>query len=78
MNVNKFLIKDSAGQPSVTMTAFVLGFIAVNLKLLVSGMTFGNFTMSTFNGVDYSAAIAALGAVYVMRRTTGEPPKKSE
>lgn len=74
--VRKFLIKDSTGHPSVTMTAFVLGFITVNLKLLISGLTIGSYTMSAFNGVDYSAAIAALGAIYVTRRATGEPPKE--
>lgn len=76
MNINKILIKDSSGEPSVTMTAFVVGFVTVNLKLLISGLTIGSYTMSTFTGVDYSAAVAALGAIYVMRRATVEPPKK--
>lgn len=39
MNLNKLLIKDSAGKPSVTMTAFVTGFVVVNAKLLLSGVT---------------------------------------
>jgi len=76
MNLNKILIKDSAGKPSVTMTAFVTGFITVNLKLLASGLAIGSYKMSTFTGVDYSAAVAALGAIYVMRRATGSPDEE--
>lgn len=78
MNLNKLLIKDSDGKPSVTMTAFVTGFITVNLKLLAAGLTIGSYTMSAFSGVDYSAAVAALGAVYVMRRSTGAQSQKEE
>lgn len=73
----KFLITDQNGNKSTTLTAFVLGFIVVNAKLLISGLTIGGYTMANFTGVDYSAAIAALGAVYVMRRSTeGTAEKK--
>lgn len=69
MNLNKILIKDSSGKPSVTMTAFVTGFIVVNTKLLISGLTIAGYTMASFGGGDYAAAVGALGAVYVMRRS---------
>jgi hypothetical protein len=72
MNLNKILIKDSSGKPSVTMTAFVTGFLVVNAKLLISGLTIAGYKMASFGGGDYSAAVAALGAVYVMRRSTGK------
>lgn len=78
MNLNKILIKDSAGKPSVTMTAFVTGFIAVNFKLLVSGMTIAGYTMTAFTGGEYAAALSALGGVYIMRRNFGNPEKTSE
>ena len=79
MNLNKLLIKDSGGKPSVTMTAFVTGFIVVNAKLLLSGVTIAGFTMTAFTGGEYAAAVGALGAVYVMRRSTGnEQPKEPE
>jgi len=42
----------------------VYGFAAVTFKLIVSGLTIGGFTMSQFTGVDYAAAVAALGGVY--------------
>ena len=68
--LSKLTLKDTSGKKSVTVTAFVLGFITVNLKLLASGLTVGAYTMSTFTGVDYAAALGALGAIYVMRRAT--------
>jgi len=70
MNINKLLIKDSKGEPSVTMTAFVTGFLIVNLKLIASGMTIGGITLTAFTGGEYAAAVGALGAVYVLRRST--------
>jgi hypothetical protein len=78
MDINKILIKDSGGKPSVTMTAFVTGFIVVNLKLLISGLTFGGYAMASFTGGEYAAALSALGAVYVMRRNFGNPNPTQE
>jgi len=68
--LDKLLLKDTGGSKSVTMTAFVLGFIVVNAKLLISGLTLAGYQMSPFTGVEYSAAIASLGAIYVLRRST--------
>jgi hypothetical protein len=70
MNVNKFLFKDSKGKPSLTATAFIIGFGVVNLKLIFSGFEIGNFKMALFSGGEYAAAVGALGAVYVLRRST--------
>lgn len=78
MAFNKILIKDSSGKPSVTMTAFVTGFIVVNAKLLISGLTIAGYTMAAFDGGDYAAALSALGGIYVMRRNFGNPEKNSE
>lgn len=70
MKLNKFFITDSDGKKSLTATAFVLGFTVCNLKLIFSGMEFGDFTLSPFSGTEYGAAMAALGAIYVLRRST--------
>ena len=70
--MNKFMLKDSGGKKSITMTAFCLGFIVVNAKLLLAGMTIGSYQMATFSGTEYGAAIAALGAIYVLRRNNDE------
>jgi len=75
--LEKFLLRDTRGNKSTTLTAFVIGFIVVNAKLLISGLTIAGYQMEAFNGVDYSAAIAALGGVYVMRRS-GENKSKEE
>lgn len=77
MNLNKILIKDSDGKPSVTMSAFVTGFIVVNAKLLLSGITIAGYTMTAFTGGEYAAAVGALGAVYVMRRSAGQKDSAS-
>jgi hypothetical protein len=60
---------------TTTMTAFVLGFIVVNAKLLLSGMTLGGLELAPFTGVEYAAAVSALGAIYVLRRST-DPANK--
>jgi hypothetical protein len=78
MNLNKLLIKDSGGKPSVTMTAFVTGFMVVNLKLLISGLTIAGYKMAAFTGGEYAAAVGALGAVYVMRRSKGQEDNGEE
>lgn len=66
--MNKFLLSDSDGSKSVTVTAFILGFLVVNLKLIISGMVIYGVNCGTFTGSEYSMAVAALGAVYVLRR----------
>lgn len=59
-------------EKSVTLTAFMAGFAVATFKLLVSGLTLKGFQMAAFTGVDYAAAVGALGAVYVMRRSTDQ------
>lgn len=75
--MNKLLIKDSQGKKSVTMTAFVTGFTIVNLKLILSGVSIGGLELAAFTGSEYAAAVAALGAIYVLRRNT-DPDKKTQ
>lgn len=70
MDLNKFLFKDSKGKPSLTATAFIIGFGVVNLKLILSGFEIGNLKIALFSGGEYAAAVGALGAVYVIRRST--------
>lgn len=65
--MRKFYLKDSNGKPSITTTAFFLGFIVINLKLILSGVDYKGIKFSDFTGSDYGIALASLGAVYVMR-----------
>jgi hypothetical protein len=76
MDLNKILFKDSSGKPSLTATSFILGFIVVNLKLIFSGVEFNNVKIALFSGGEYAAAVAALGGVYVMRRSTENNDKQ--
>ena len=56
------------GKASVTLTMFVVGFIAVTAKLVFSGITVAGIKIADFSGVEYGAAIAALGGVYTLRK----------
>lgn len=69
-------LTDTSGKKSVTVTAFVLGFLLINLKLLVSGMTLFGYQMTAFTGSEYSMALTALGGIYVLRRATTKPNSK--
>lgn len=66
--INALLIKDTKDKKSLTATAFFYGFLAVNFKLLASGITILNVTMAPFTGSEYAIAISALGAIYILRR----------
>ena len=78
MDLRKLMIKNSDGKRSATMTAFVLGFIVVNLKLILSGVTIGSVTLSPFSGTEYAASLAALGAIYVLRRGQGKEKEEND
>ncbi len=71
-----YLTDPKTGEKSVTLTAFVAGFSVCIFKLLLSGITLGSLQLSAFSGIDFAAATGALGAVYVMRRSTGGETKE--
>ncbi len=64
-------IKDpKTGKKSVTLTAFVVGLLVANVKLLLSGVSVGSFVMSPFSGMDFAAVVGAVGAIYAARKHT--------
>lgn len=70
--LSKLVVKNvKTGQPSYILTAFIIGITVVNIKLLLSGVNIKGYKMSEFNGVDYSAAIAALGGIYTLNKKVG-------
>ena len=71
-------IKDSSGKKSITMTAFVLGFLVVNAKLLMSGITIGSIVFAPFLGSEYALSVAALGSVYILRRKIDKDGEKND
>lgn len=68
--LSKLILKDvKTGKPSYTVTAFVFGFWVINIKLLLAGMEITDkIKMSEFTGMDYAAAAAAVGSIYVLRK----------
>lgn len=76
--MRKFYLKDSNGKPSITTTAFFLGFIVINLKLILSGVDYKGIKFSDFTGSDYGMAMAALGAIYVLRNNPKTEVKEGE
>lgn len=77
MSIHKFFIKDTNNKKSITATVFLYGMIIIHFKLCFAGMVFGQFVMGAFDGGDYAAAVAALGSIYVLRRST-DPVLKAE
>ena len=65
-----------SGEASVTLTFFSLGFVVCLAKLVLSGFSIGSVNFSLFSGVDFAAAVGALGAVYAMRRSQGGSSEK--
>lgn len=65
-------------KPSVTMTAFVLGFIVATLKLLISGLEIEGLKMAAFDGSDFAMVVAALGGIYTLRRHSDNVTNKSK
>jgi len=78
MKVSNFFIEDSSGKKSATATVFLIGAVVVTLKLLFSGITVGSITLDKFSGVDFGAAIGALGGIYTLRRSTSNKKEKEE
>lgn len=66
------------GLPSVTLTAFALGFAVALTKLLISGMQIGTYQMSPFSGVDFAAVVSSLGGLYWARRKDVSVEKPNE
>ena len=68
MNLPAF-VDQKTKKPSYTLTAFAIGFLIINIKLLFSGVQITeNLKMDAFSGVDYGACMAALGGVYSFRK----------
>lgn len=74
--MKKFLLKDNNGNPSYTTTAFVMGLLVVNAKFLLAGVEIQGFKMAALSGVEYAAALAAVGALYNMRAKDKETSGK--
>ena len=64
------------GKPSYTLTMTIVGFLVINIKLLFSGIEImDKFKMSDFSGVDYAAALAAIGSIHIFNKKVGTAKK---
>lgn len=66
--MNIWITDPKTKEPSVTLTAFVVGFLVCLFKLLSSGIAISDFHLAVFSGVDFAAAITALGGVYSLKQ----------
>lgn len=66
--MNLYLKDPNTGKPSAPLTMFIIGMVISCLKLAVAGMMIKGFSMSPFTGVDFAAAVGALGTVYVLHK----------
>jgi hypothetical protein len=74
--MNIFL-KDKNGEPSATLTMFVTGCIVVFAKLIFSGIQLtDSIKLTQFTGIEFAAAIAALGGVYTLRKNNKSEKKE--
>lgn len=72
------LNNEKTKKPSYTITMIVFGFFIINLKLLLSGISITDtFKMSEFSGVDYSAALSALGGIHLFNKSITNKNNKS-
>lgn len=76
MKFENFLIKDTSGKKSLTATAFLVGFLVANAKLLLSGIVYKSLTIGAFTGIEYAAVVGSLGTIYSMRRNTEKESDK--
>lgn len=59
------LFKDNDGKKSHTTSVFWIGFYVATVKLLASGMDWGQgWKFSDFTGSEYAIVLGALGALY--------------
>ncbi len=63
-----YLKDPKTGEKSVSLTLFVSGFLICLTKMILSGIVIGSIQLSPFSGVDFAAAVGALGGVYALRR----------
>lgn len=65
-----YLTDPKTKEKSVTLTLLITGFVVCLLKLLTSGVSFGNMNLGAFSGSDFAIAVGSLGAIYWGRKQT--------
>jgi hypothetical protein len=65
-----YLKDPKTGKKSVTVSILMSTFAVCLLKLLLSGVSYSDFTMGVFTGADFATAVGAAGAIYGFRKHT--------
>lgn len=66
----KLSLINEKGKVSYSRSMVIIAFTVINLKLLFSGVEIvDKIKLSDFSGVDYAAALAAIGALHVGNKT---------
>lgn len=72
--MNRWLLEDSRGDPSWTLTLVTPAFVAATVKFLAGGIILGPLgTVPPMTGTEYAAAIVAILGVWVAREYTDKP-----
>ena len=70
-----YLKDPKTGKESATLTILMTTFAICLLKLLISGMSYGDFSAGTFSGSDFALAVGAAGSIYGFRKHTDKGKK---
>jgi hypothetical protein len=70
-----YLTDPKTGKKSATLTILMATFAICLLKLLISGMSYGDFSAGTFSGTDFALAVGAAGSIYSVRKHTDKKSK---
>lgn len=65
-----YLTDPKTGKKSATLTILMSTFGICLLKLLIAGVSYGEFSMGAFSGADFATAVGAAGAIYGFRKHT--------
>lgn len=78
--IDFFIIKNKkTGKPSYTITMVIVGFAIINLKLLLSGIEITDkVKFDSFTGVDYAAALSAIGAIHISNKKLNSPKNEDK
>lgn len=63
-----YLKDPKTGKKSVTLTLLVSTFVVALLKVLISGMEYGDIKLGEFDGTQFAAMVGAVGAIYGFRK----------
>lgn len=70
--LSKLIIKNvKTHKPSYIVTAFIVGFLIINIKLLFSGIQIFGTKMSDVSITDWATGLAALSAMYISNKHVG-------